>query len=107
MGINIKVEKAGKQKKEISFEAKLEKDLRDCMHCQFFYGNNHQCIQSKCVKEKEKKQPEPVQDNKCFGCPYKQSDRYCFPCMKELLGMRKGRGTHEKTILEQEEFKNG
>lgn len=107
MGINIQVKKGGKQKNEIFLDGKLNKDLRDCMHCQFFYGNNHQCIQSNCVKEKERKQTEPVQNNKCTGCPYKQSDRYCFPCMKELLGMQEGRDTHEKIILEQEKFKNG
>lgn len=107
MGINIKVEKVKKAKDVISIEAKLERDLRDCMHCKFFYGHNSQCIKNDCVKKKEEKKPEYDRSSKCFGCPYKQSDQYCFPCMKELLGMPAGKGTHEEIILEQEEFDNG
>ena len=26
------------------------------------------------------------QNTECFGCPYPQTERYCFPCMKKILG---------------------
>lgn len=51
MGINVSIQKAPKQKAAIITKAKLEKNLRICMHCRFFYGNNSQCIAKKCVKE--------------------------------------------------------
>jgi hypothetical protein len=28
----------------IAAQVKLEKDLRSCMHCRFFYGNNSQSL---------------------------------------------------------------
>lgn len=40
MGINVRVQDAPKQKGIIAAQVKLEKDLRDCMRCKFFYGNN-------------------------------------------------------------------
>lgn len=52
------------------------------------------------IKLKIRKSPKPAaiiksyvklkkdweQSTKCFGCPYPQSERYCFPCMKKILG---------------------
>ena len=44
--------------------------------------------------------------HECIGCPYRQSERYCFPCMKKLLGTEEKE--HEKEIVfEQEEKKDG
>ena len=53
------------------------------------------------IKVKARKSPKPVgiitaharlkgnlkscQNFKCFGCPYPQSEKYCFPCMQKLL----------------------
>ena len=91
MGINVRVQRVGKQLRDIqTFEATLEKDLRECMRCRFFYGRNSGCGKEKCVKEPEIKQPEPETDNMCFECPYRKIDGYCFPCMIKLLGEKKG-----------------
>ena len=51
MGINVRVQKSPKPLDVIEVQAKLERDLRSCMRCRFFYGNNRQCIAKKCVKE--------------------------------------------------------
>ena len=86
MGINVRVQNAPKTDEIITAQVNLEKDLRSCMRCRFFYGNNSQCLAKKCVKEESR--PEITgQDTKdmCFGCPYRQSERYCFPCMRMIL----------------------
>ena len=64
----------------------LDRDLKSSMKCKFFWGNNHMCALKKCYKEKKK--PIPQNNDKkseCDGCTYKQSEGYCFPCMKKLL----------------------
>lgn len=87
MGINIKVKNAPKPLDAITVQTKLEKDLKSCMRCRFFYGNSSQCLAKKCVKEeKEPEITEEEKNSKCYECPYRQSERYCFPCMKELFG---------------------
>lgn len=86
MGINVRVRKYPKTKDAFIMQTTLEKDLRSCMHCRFFYGNNRQCIASRCVKEQGEMKLESDRNSPCRGCPYKQAERYCFPCMKELLG---------------------
>lgn len=88
MGINVKVQKHLDQKDVITAEAKLERDLRSCMRCRYFYGNNSQCIAKKCIKEEMKKSEiaEEEKKSKCYECPYPHTEGYCFPCMKELLG---------------------
>ena len=74
----------------IKVQAKLEKDLRSCMRCKFFYGNNRQCLLTKCVNEKSKAEiKESSKEDICFECPYRQSEGYCFPCMKKLLEKKK------------------
>lgn len=106
MGINVRVQNALKHSGIICAQIKLEKDLRSCMRCKFFYGNNRQCLAQKCVKEESKS--EIVEQNTgdiCFECPYRQSEKYCFPCMKRLLG-KKGKET-ETFVSEQEEKKYG
>ena len=65
MGINVRVQKSPKPTDIVVAEAKLERDLKSCMRCRYFHGNNRQCIAKKCVPHTE---------------------GYCFPCMKELLG---------------------
>ena len=87
MGINVKIQKAPKPADRVVAYAKLERDLKSCMRCRFFYGNNSQCIASRCVKEDLK--PQEILNDKCLGCTYPQSEGYCFPCMKEILGHTK------------------
>lgn len=86
MGINVRLKKEIKPLEIPSYEVKLEKDLKDCMSCRFFYGSSSRCIKERCVKDQEIKQPKPDMDNKCFKCPYRKTEGYCFPCMKQLLG---------------------
>lgn len=103
MGINVRVQKSPKPAGIIMAEATLEKDLKSCMRCRFFHGNNRQCIAKKCVAEDVK--PEiTVEENqsKCFGCPYPHTEGYCFPCMKDMLGHT---GKQNQIIME--EMKDG
>lgn len=72
-------------KLRLSEEEKLDKDLKECMRCKYFWGNNNRCRKSKCYKEKKV----PVVDkpaSECDGCSYNKGEGYCFPCMKKLLG---------------------
>lgn len=86
MGINIRVKNAPKPLDAIKVQAKLERDLKSCMRCRYFYGNKSQCIAKQCVKEEKKPEiTEAEKDSKCSDCPYRQSERYCFPCMKKIL----------------------
>ena len=86
MGINVRVQDAPKPDGIIAAQVNLEKDLQDCMRCRFFYGNNSQCLARKCVREESKPETaETVKESQCFGCPYRQSEKYCFPCMKKIL----------------------
>lgn len=62
MGINVRVQKSPKPLDVIEVQAKLERDLRSCMRCRFFYGNNRQCIAKKCVKQDA--QPKAVEQKK-------------------------------------------
>ncbi|MBQ4523161.1 MAG: hypothetical protein IJA10_09450 [Lachnospiraceae bacterium] len=106
MGINIKIQKYPKPADAVIAEAKLERDLKSCMKCRFFYGNSSQCIAKKCVKKASNPiVAEQEQENMCAGCPYRQSERYCFPCMKKLLG-QKGKET-QNTDFEMEEKEDG
>lgn len=50
-GITITIRKPGKSRDLLTFEAELEKDMRECMRCRFFYGNSRQCIAEECVKK--------------------------------------------------------
>ena len=89
MGINVRVQNTPKLSEIITAQVELEKDLRSCMHCKFFYGNNSQCLAKKCVKEESKSEiTEQDKEDMCFECPYRQSEKYCFPCMKSMLGKK-------------------
>lgn len=86
MGINVRVQEAPEPDRIIAAQVNLEKDLKDCMRCKFFYGNNSQCLSMKCVREESKpRTTERDKEDMCFGCPYKQSEQYCFPCMRKIL----------------------
>lgn len=89
MGINIKIKNAPKPLDAVTVQAKLERDLKSCMRCRYFYGNNRQCIAEQCVKEEQKQVvTEQEKESKCYGCPYRQSENYCFPCMVNILGKK-------------------
>lgn len=86
-----------KQKNQVSSEKsrikekELEKELKACMHCKFFWGNSHRCAMKKCYKDDKEskiKENESKMPDKCSDCPYGNPNGYCFPCMKDLLGSR-------------------
>ena len=86
MGINVRVRNAPKPVGIIVARAELEKDIRSCMRCRFFYGNSSQCLAKKCFMERAV--PEGVADEKesmCFNCPYRRLEKRCFPCMRKIL----------------------
>lgn len=80
------VEKRDKHKKRrfVSPEEKLERELKDCMHCRFFWGHNNRCANGTCCKPSKKK--EQKLPTECVGCPYYRGNGYCFPCMRKLIG---------------------
>lgn len=86
-GISVRIQKPGKRRELAAFEVKVEKDIKQCMQCRFFYGSSRQCIAKECVKKLRQK--ETVRNSQCAGCPYRQSENYCFPCMKKILGGKK------------------
>ena len=45
-----------KKRTPMSAEDKLERDLKDCMHCKFFWGHNNRCANGICVKPTKKKE---------------------------------------------------
>ena len=74
-----------RHKHKLSAEEKLERDLKDCMKCKYFWGNNNRCINNKCYREKKKPEIKKTA-SECDGCPYNKGSGYCFPCMKKILG---------------------
>ena len=85
--VSVRIRKPRKHRNLTVFEVNAEKDIKQCMQCRFFYGRSRQCIAKECVKKPQQK--ETVRNSQCTGCPYKQSEGYCFPCMKKLLGGKK------------------
>lgn len=86
MGIDIKTHHPSEPGGAAEAKIKLEKDLRSCMRCEFFYGSSRQCIARKCVEEESRvRKMEPCKGSPCFGCPYRKPEGYCFPCMKKML----------------------
>ena len=86
MGINVRMQNAPKLDGIIAAQVKLEKDLKSCMNCKFFYGNNSQCLAKKCIGEESRSEIMEVdKESMCLGCPYRQSEKYCFPCMRKIL----------------------
>lgn len=86
-GISVRIRNPGKRRNLAAFEVKVEKDIKQCMQCRFFYGSSRQCIAKECVKKLRQK--ETVRNSQCAGCSYRQSESYCFPCMKKILGGKK------------------
>ena len=85
MGINQKRSRTKKQDKATLEKRRFDRELRECMHCKYFWGNNHQCLLNKCSKSQNVYKKEKSIPEKCKGCSYNQSDNYCFPCMKDML----------------------
>lgn len=79
-------EAKGLQKKH-DLQRKLDRELKSCLRCKYFYGNNSQCIKYKCFNEKKRKPEEkPIQKSICDDCNYRQGREVCFPCYKKILG---------------------
>lgn len=73
------------RRKRLSKEEQFDKDLKECMKCKFFWGNDNRCIRKKCYKE-EKKPVAVKEASLCDECPYNNGNGYCFPCMRKILG---------------------
>lgn len=91
MGINTKGSVGKKaEQRAADPKQKLERELRSCMRCKFFYGHNNRCIHNKkCsgrMTDEQKAALEKKKNSKCHDCPYGKGRDYCFPCMRELLG---------------------
>lgn len=86
MGTVSKKTKKQSYKKRLTPEEKLDRDLKSCMKCKFFWGNDSRCMNNNCGGKKEKPKEKEI-PKECIGCPYKQGEGYCFPCMKKILGM--------------------
>ena len=69
-------------------EQKFDSELRECMQCKHFHGNNSRCLSTNCIKIEEKNN-NAVTISKCVDCPYGRGKTVCFPCMLELLGVNK------------------
>lgn len=95
MGINVRTQKSVKPVEMVMVRTSLEKDLKSCMKCRYFYGNNSQCLVKNCIREDIGKgtigkdagliATGENKEDMCRGCPYRQQGGYCFPCMKKLL----------------------
>ena len=79
------VEKRDKHKKRrfVSPEEKLERELKDCMHCRFFWGHNNRCANGTCCKPSKKK--EQKLPTECVGCPYYQGKCYSYKNVKSII----------------------
>lgn len=89
MGINTKAQKAKHIKENVDSKEKLERDLKSCMNCKFFYGHDSGCINNEeCgmgYDRQKEKQQKNSQDKLCYDCPYGKGKSYCFPCIRKLL----------------------
>lgn len=90
MGINVRMRNSPKPAEMVMARTSLERDLKNCMRCRYFYGNNSQCLAKDCIREDVGKEAgsKTIEQNKgdiCYDCPYRQSERYCFPCMRKIL----------------------
>ncbi|MBD8917828.1 MAG: hypothetical protein EGR90_05570 [Lachnospiraceae bacterium] len=86
MGINQKRNKVNISDKSSNKQKKLDRELRECMRCKHFWGNNRQCLLKKCYKGSAKPKEQKKLSKKCVGYPYGNENGYCFPCMKKILG---------------------
>ena len=86
MGVNAKSDKKRRKRYELTEAEKIERDLRSCMRCRYFYGSKFQCPKQKCCKIEPQPKVKSELPSECVGCPYRKGDIICFPCMKKLLG---------------------
>ena len=103
-----------KKKSQVDDAArKFDGDLKSCMNCRFFTGNDSRCINSKCCKEEEtivkpivkeksecsievnvaKLKSNRIKDKfykeECKGCPYANETGTCFHiCFKNILARK-------------------
>ena len=56
--------------------------ITDVLSMHYTGKQNH----SRKRRNTEKQKTEKQQESKCVGCPYGKNSRYCFPCMRDLLG---------------------
>ena len=86
------VEKRNKHKKRrfVSSEEKLERELKDCMHCRFFWGHNNRCANGTCCKPSKKK--EQKLPTECVGCPYYQGKEKAM----DYINLLHASGMYEK-----------
>ena len=52
-----------KTRQQMNATRKFEKELKECMNCRYFWGNDSGCINSKCYSEKEKNEYEQRRSN--------------------------------------------
>lgn len=81
----------------MEYQGRLDKEIQECMKCSCFWGNSSRCISQKCFTERmpDKSDQKEQRDRDCEGCPYRQEQDYCFPCMKKILGRNK-KASNEK-----------
>lgn len=75
-------------KKEIM--DKLERDIRECKLCQFYYGRPISCLANQCVRE-DKTERKKETSNKCYQCAYRRGDQICNICMIDLIAEHRER----------------
>lgn len=74
-----------KSRSNQSKEEQLMKELKSCMRCKYFWGNNNRCANGACQKKSDKEIKKDNLPDKCKGCSYHRGNGYCFPCMKDLM----------------------
>ncbi len=52
---------------------KLERDIRECKLCQFYYGRPISCLANQCVREDKSERKQETSD-KCYLCTYRRGD---------------------------------
>lgn len=55
-------------------DKKFDRDLKSCMRCSYFWGNDSRYTNSQCIKEEKKLAVTEI--NECTDCPYRQSASY-------------------------------
>ena len=66
VGINTKGSaKKNAQVKKVDPKVQLERDLKSCMRCKYFYGHNSGCLKNeKCVKRMSRREKEILEEKK-------------------------------------------
>ena len=70
MGINTKGSaKKNAKVKKTDPKIQLERDLKSCMRCKYFYGHNNGCVKNKkCAKGMSKREKELLAEKKKSKC---------------------------------------